>query len=232
MPQALTIFALYGSRDAVESAAGKLIQSGVSTSDISVLLPEQVAALAHDTTMEAKLPNQTSNVPTSRGIFSGALGVLAGLSMLALPGLGPLVGEGTLKAGLAGLGVGGAVGNFAKNLINLGVPELEAKRYEDRLQQQAVLFAVRCDTPEHASRLSELMKETGGQDLCIVVEAPATGDAAGRATRKPAPAPHATYRFIDRTMHKATPEEFADESAVDKESNSLPVSNRRSAAKS
>jgi hypothetical protein len=56
MPQALTIFALYGSRDAVESAAYKH-QSGVSTSDISVLLPEQVPALAYDTTMEPKLPN-------------------------------------------------------------------------------------------------------------------------------------------------------------------------------
>lgn len=55
------------------------------------------------------------------------------------------------------------------------------------------------------------MKETRGQDLCIVVEAPAKGDVAGRAAREPAPAPHSTYRFIDRTMHKATPEQFADE---------------------
>ncbi len=105
MPQALTIFALYGSREAAESAANKLIRSGVTSSDISVLLPEHVSALAHNTTLEPKLANQTPTVPTSRGIFSGALGVLAGLSMLALPGLGPLVGEGTLKAGLAGLGV-------------------------------------------------------------------------------------------------------------------------------
>jgi hypothetical protein len=223
MPQALSIFARYGSREAAESAADKLIRSGVTPSDISVVLPEQVPALAHDTKMEPKLANQTPTVP-SRGIFSGALGVLAGLSMLALPGLGPLVGEGTLKAGLAGLGVSGAVGNFAKYLINLGVPELEAQRYEDCLKQQAVLFAVRCHTPERASRLSELMKETGAQDLCIVVEPSATGDLA-------APAPHSTYRFIDRTMHKATPEEFADESAVDKQSSSLPRSNRTSTAK-
>jgi len=216
MPQALTIFALYGSREAAESAADQLIQSGVTSSDISVLLPEQVPALAHDTKMEPKLANPPPTVPTSRGIFSGAFGVLAGLSMLALPGLGPLVGEGTLKAGLAGLGLSAAVGNFAKYLINLGVPELEAQRYEDCLKQQAVLFAVRCDT---AGRLWELMKETGGQDLCIVGEPSATGDVG-------AAAPHSTYRFIDRTMHKATPEEFADESA-----GSLPGSNRTSAAK-
>jgi hypothetical protein len=230
MPQALSIFALYGSRDAAESAADNLIQSGFTSSDISVLLPEQVPALAHDTRMKSKLAKQPLTVATPRGIFSGALGVLAGLSMLALPGLGPLVGEGTLKAGLAGLGVRGAVGNFAKYLINLGVPELEAQRYEDCLKQQAVLFAVRCDTPEHASRLSELMKETGGQDLCTVVEPSTTSDVT-RTAAEPTPAAHETYRFIDRTMHKATPEEFADESAVDEESSSLPRPNRTSTAK-
>jgi hypothetical protein len=230
MPQSLTIFALYGSRVAAESTADRLIQSGVRTSDISVLLPEQVPALSHHTTLQPKLGKEAA-VPGSRGVFSGALGVLAGLSMLALPGLGPLVGEGTLKAGLASLGVAGAVGNFAKYLINLGVPELEAQRYEDRLKQQAVLFALRCDTPEQAARFSELMKETGAQDLCAVVEPYTTSSAAARTAAEPTPPAHETYRFIDRTMHKATPEEFADESAVDKESNSLPLSNRRSAAK-
>ena len=175
MPRALRIFALYGSRDAAESTADKLVQSGFTSSDISVLLPEQVPALSHHTTLQPKLGKEAA-APGSRGVFSGALGVLAGLSMLALPGLGPLVGEGTLKAGLASLGVSGAVGDFAKYLINLGVPELEAQRYEDCLKQQAVLFAVRCDPPERASRLSELMKETGAQDLCTVVAPSTTSD--------------------------------------------------------
>jgi CDP-glycerol glycerophosphotransferase (TagB/SpsB family) len=87
--------------------------------------------------------------------------------MLAIPGLGPLVGEGTLKAGLAGLGVESAVGNFAKYLINLGVPELEAKRYEDRLKQQAILLTVRCESPLEEPRLREIVKSTGGQDVSV-----------------------------------------------------------------
>src|SRR5260370_33948725 len=100
MPQALTIFALYGSREPAESAADKLIRSGVTSSDISVLLPDQVPALAHDTKMEPKLANQTPTVPRSRGIFSGSLAVLAWLSMLALPVLGTLVVDCTHKAAL------------------------------------------------------------------------------------------------------------------------------------
>jgi hypothetical protein len=132
--------------------------------------------------------------------------------MLALPGLGPLVGEGTLKAGLAGLGVDAAIGNFAKYLVNLGVPELDAKRYEDRLQQQAVLFAVRSDTSERASHIHELLRVTGAQDLCTVVEPATTREVAEASANTnvivPASRPKRTY--IDRTMHKVTPEEFPD----------------------
>jgi hypothetical protein len=207
----VTIFALYQSRDATEFAVDKLIQAGVTSSDISVLLPTQVLALSRDRRIQPKLVNEATAVPGLRGVFSGALEVLAGLSMLALPGLGPLVGEGTLKAGLASFGINAAVGNFSKYLINLGVPELEATRYEDRLQQQAVLFTVRCDTPEHAKRLSEVVKETGGQDLCTVTEPSETSQVAARTVGKPAPAGRPTHTYIDRTMHRATPEEFEDE---------------------
>ena len=63
--------------------------------------------------------------------------------------------------------MGGAVGNFAKYLINLGVPELEAKRYEDRLKQEAILLTVLCESPLEESRLTEIVKNTGGQDVSV-----------------------------------------------------------------
>jgi hypothetical protein len=60
MPASVTIFALYGSCGAAESAANRVIQSGVTTSDISVLLPDQVSALSHDTRLEPKLGDEAA----------------------------------------------------------------------------------------------------------------------------------------------------------------------------
>jgi hypothetical protein len=97
-----------------------LVKAGVPSSEISVLLPENLPAPNVETKLENKQNSEPAVGATSRGVLSGTLGVIAGLGMLAIPGLGPLVGEGTLKAGLAGLGVESAVGNFAKYLIKSG----------------------------------------------------------------------------------------------------------------
>jgi hypothetical protein len=164
MSQPLAVFALYETRAAVETAADALINVGFPSRDISVLFPKNVSLIDAASAPESKSGDSTDKPARAQGVLSGALGVLAGLGMLAIPGLGPLVGEGTLKAGLAGLGVRSAVGDLARSLIDMGVPELEAKRYEDRLQQDAILVAVNCPTLEEAARATEIIKRTGGQD--------------------------------------------------------------------
>jgi hypothetical protein len=66
---------------------------------------------------------------------------VAGIGALAIPGLGPFVAAGPIMAGLAGLGVGGAVGGVTGALIGMGSPEFEAKRYEDRLKDGGILLS-------------------------------------------------------------------------------------------
>ena len=39
-----------------------------------------------------------------------------------IPGLGPFIAAGPIMAGLAGLGVGGAVGGITRALIGMGIP--------------------------------------------------------------------------------------------------------------
>jgi hypothetical protein len=68
-------------------------------------------------------------------------------------------------AGLAGLGVGGAVGGITGALIGMGIPEFEAKRYEERLKKGGILLSVHCDTTEEIKRAKEVMKLAGGEGI-------------------------------------------------------------------
>jgi len=76
-------------------------------------------------------------------------------------------------AGLAGLGVGGAVGGFTGALIGMGIPEFEAKRYEGRLKKGGILLSVHCDTSDEIKRAKQLIEGTGGEDVS------STGEASG-----------------------------------------------------
>jgi hypothetical protein len=64
-------------------------------------------------------------------------------------------------AGLAGLGVGEAVGGVTGALIGMGIPEFEAKRYKGRLQKGEILLSVHCDTVEEIKRAKEVLKSAG-----------------------------------------------------------------------
>jgi hypothetical protein len=173
MSAQIAVFTIYETRASVETAADALVEEGFSSSDISVLLPDNSLGNDAATVLASKSHQENIGTAPSHGIVRGTLGVLAGLSMLAIPGLGPLVGEGTLKAGLAGLGMRRAVGEIANSLINIGVPELEAKRYEDRLQRRAILLSVRCGTLDEAKRATDTIKRTGGADVCTTAQNPA-----------------------------------------------------------
>jgi hypothetical protein len=81
-------------------------------------------------------------------------------------------------AGLAGLGVGGAVGGFTGALIGMGIPEFEAKRYEGRLQKGGILLSLHCDTSEEIKRAKEVLKRTGAEDVSSTGEASVDSKAA------------------------------------------------------
>jgi hypothetical protein len=160
------VFGIYASRIAVENAADSLVRSGFLTSDISVLLPESLGGPKDMGTEKAtKAPEGTAAGVAAGGVIGGTLGLLAGVGLLAIPGLGPFIAAGPIMAGLAGLGVGGAVGGVTGALIGMGIPEFEAKRYEGRLQKGGILLSVHCDTSDEIKRAKEVLKVTGAEDV-------------------------------------------------------------------
>jgi hypothetical protein len=86
-------------------------------------------------------------------------------------------------AGLAGLGVGGAVGGVTGALIGSGIPEFEAKRYEGRLQHGGILLSVHCDTSEEIKRAKEVLKVTGAEDVTSTGETSVDRDTSAKSAR-------------------------------------------------
>jgi hypothetical protein len=160
------VFGIYSTRAAVENATDSLVQAGFPVGDISVLLPESLGGPKDMGTEKAtKAPEGAAAGVTTGGVIGGTLGVLAGVGLLAIPGLGPFIAAGPIMAGLAGLGVGGAIGGVTGALVGMGIPEFEAKRYEGRLKTGGILLSVHCDTSDEITRAKEVLKRTGAEDV-------------------------------------------------------------------
>jgi len=181
------VFAIYSTRAGAEHAAEMLLSSGFSTSDISVLLPENLGFREMGTEKSTKAPEGTAAGAGTGAIIGGTLGLLAGIGALAIPGIGPLIAAGPIVATLAGLGVGGTVGGLTGALIGLGIPEFEAKRYEGRLQRGGILLSVHCETSEEIKRAKSVLEATRAEDVSSTRESSSNVDKndreMGRAAR-------------------------------------------------
>lgn len=180
------VFGIYSTRDSAERAADTLIKSGFSSSDISVLLPENLGSRPIGTEKATKAPEGAATGAGSGALLGGGLGLLAGIGALAIPGVGPFIAAGPIMAALAGMGVGGAVGGVAGALIGFGIPEFEAKRYEGRIQKGGILLSVHCDTSDEIKRAKELLKSTGAEDVSSSGEASVDSSKSDRATGRTA----------------------------------------------
>jgi hypothetical protein len=72
---------------------------------------------------------------------------------------------------LSGAALGAAAGGIAGGLINLGVPEAEANRYESLVKTGKVLISVHTDHSGDQTRARDIFKQTGAQNICTASEA-------------------------------------------------------------
>jgi len=98
------VFGIFSTRIGADNAMDSLVRAGFPTSDISVLLPESLGGTKNmGTEKETKAPEGTAVGVTTGGVIGGTLGLLAGVGLLAIPGMGPFIAAGPIMAGLAGL---------------------------------------------------------------------------------------------------------------------------------
>jgi len=176
------IFGIYPTRESVEAAVAELQAAGFRNTDVSVLVPQNIGTkdLAHS--KATKAPEGATTGAGSGAILGGALGWLAGIGAIAIPGIGPFLAAGPLVAALAGIGAFGAVGGVAGALIGMGIPEYEAKRYEGRVRSGGILLSVHADDGDWTKKGKAILERTGAQEMGATSEAKSSSAASANFT--------------------------------------------------
>jgi len=147
---------LFKTRSAAESAVESLVDYGYSRDDISLLMSDATRGREFTLQMATKAPEGAAAGATIGGALGAVAAGLVALGIIVVPGLA-LVAAGPIVATLAGLGAGAAAGGLTGALIGLGIPEHEAKFYNEAIEKGGILVGVYAhdDRTDQAKKILE-----------------------------------------------------------------------------
>lgn len=187
------VFGLVKTEEQANRIVDRLLSSGFSNEDISILYPDRnkdkirtselddvehanththgdIKSGGLTTEKTSKAPEGGVTGATTGGILGGSLGLLAGIGALAIPGLGPFIAAGPIMAALSGSAVGGSLGLLLGALIGSGIPEYEAKKYETGLKEGNTLISIHTVNDEELKSANEILKTEGAEDISSTSE--------------------------------------------------------------
>jgi uncharacterized membrane protein len=160
-----SVFCIAKSHTQAEGIVERLQSAGFATSEISVLLPDTEGKHDIGHVKATKAPEGATTGAATGGVTGGVLGLLAGIGALAIPGVGPFIAAGPIMAALSGAAIGATTGGVVGGLIGMGIPEFEAKRYEEKLRSGNYLIAVHAHDDKEEDRAKEIFKTAGAEDV-------------------------------------------------------------------
>lgn len=170
-----SVYCTVPTQDLAEAIVDDLKDAGFSSNDISVLMQDRRGTREFATEHSTKAPEgATTGGVAGMGIGAG-LGWLVGIGTLAIPGLGPFIAAGPIMAALGGAAVGGATGGIVGALIGMGIPEVEAKHYDERVREGRALVTVHTEDMAERDRARAIFERHGAEDI-------STGTGAGLGT--------------------------------------------------
>jgi hypothetical protein len=174
---AKTIVGLFDRYADAQNVVQDLMDNGVRREDISVVATDAARGTATGVdVVERSAADEGAGTGAVGGtVLGGALGLLVGAGLLAIPGIGPVLAAGplaaaigttaaTVGAGALGAGIGAATGGLLGGLIGAGVPEQEAEYYTEGVRRGGTLVTVSADEGM-ASTVHGIMQRHGPVDV-------------------------------------------------------------------
>jgi hypothetical protein len=160
------IMCIVQTRRMVESIVDDLQAAGFGSDAISVVFPNKAATEAFAGEHATHPPDGLTETAATGSVVGGALGLVAGIAALTVPGFGLLMAAGPLLGALSGAAVGGVAGALA----GMGIPETEAKGFESRLRGGHVLLSVHVKAGKEMTKALSILTEGRGQDIYATPE--------------------------------------------------------------
>src|SRR6202140_4548810 len=155
----ITISRLYDDYSDASRAVAELERAGIPHSDISIIANNVEGWYGRDRTSgrvdrdHDGVDDRVEGAAAGAGIgatAAGVAGLLAGLGLLAIPGLGPVVAAGWLASMALGAAVGGTVGGVIGALTAAGVSKEDAHVYAEGIRRGGTLVTARVPDGDRA----------------------------------------------------------------------------------
>lgn len=150
------IFGIYQNEADAQRAIDDLLNMGYTREQISILSrsTEIIEVDDQETSTETGLKGGAATGATIGGLG----GLLAGLGLLVIPGIGPILAAGPIAAAFAGAitggAIGGTIGTLGGAMMDAGVEEADARYLEDRFSAGDIIVYVEAPL-EHVSTVSD-----------------------------------------------------------------------------
>lgn len=143
----------YSSKEKVIDIITELKESGYRSDDISVIGKDTNEAELILDQNEEKISDSVAGGAISGGLLGGIGGWLAGVTVLTVTGIGPLIVAGPIAMTLSGVVFGAGAGGLIGSLVGLGLTEDEAKDYEERVKKGDYLIIVKDDNDNNLRKI-------------------------------------------------------------------------------
>ena len=170
---------VFDERNDAELAARDLREKGFKDDEIGYAWRDDEGKTHH----EGNKSGEMAASGAGTGVVLG--GIIGAGAALLIPGIGPVVSGGLLASALAGAATGavagGVAGGVSGALVGLGIPEDEAKYYDEQFREGRTLMTVRAD--ERYNDASDIIRRRRGHDFETRSDRPMKGERVDEETR-------------------------------------------------
>ncbi len=175
-----TVIGIFADKFDAQAAVDELHEIGFNPKDVSVVVKDGVKSSATSGAKGGSVAEGAVSGAATGGVLGGLAGLLIGIGALAIPGVGAfLIGgpiaialglTGAAATTISGATTGALAGGLLGGLIGFGIPEDEARIYEQRVREGAVLLAVPTHSHTGESEVKKIFEDYNAGEIRTIRE--------------------------------------------------------------